>query len=165
MPGYYLTHRRLRPRLCDDADESLASARLYLCAGCRVQVIICSCCDRGHIYCAGHCAKETRHNAQREAGRRYQSTYRGRCNHAKRARDYRARQKKVTHQGSLPQPADDLMSAGMALTPSTPTPQRSPPDFPREAPSRCHWCGRLCSPFVRIGFLRRRRGADRDHFR
>lgn len=162
MRGQYLTHRRLRPRLCDDADEALASARLYHCGRCRLQVLICSCCDRGNIYCNKGCAEEARRSAQREAGKRYQSTDRGRRNHAKRASDYRARQKKVTHQGSLSQPADDVMSAGTALTPSTAC---SSPALPRESPSRCHWCGRPCSPFVRNGYLRRRRGADRDHFR
>jgi hypothetical protein len=160
MQRQYLTHRRIRPRLCGDADEALANARLYLCARCHDQVLICSCCDHGNIYCAKGCAEEARRSAQREAGRRYQSSRRGRCNHAKRARGYRARQKKVTHQGSLLQPADDLIPEGTALTPSTPTPQRSPPDLPRRSPWRCHWCGRRCLPFVRTGFLRRRRGAD-----
>jgi hypothetical protein len=85
MRGQYLTHRRLRPRLCDDADEALASARLYHCGRCRLQVLICSCCDRGNIYCNKGCAEEARRSAQREAGKRYQSTDRGRRNHAKRA--------------------------------------------------------------------------------
>jgi hypothetical protein len=160
MPGYYLTHQRIRPRLCGDADEALASARLFLCARCQDQVLICSCCDRGNIYCARECAEESRRNAQREAGRRYQSSHGGRCNHAKRAREYRARQKKVTHQGSLPQPPDDLISESSVLTPSTARSRRSPPCFPGESSWRCHWCGRPCSPFVRNGFLRRRRGAD-----
>ena len=157
MPRYYLTHQRIRPRLCGDADEALASARHFLCARCQDQVLICSCCDRGNIYCARECGEESRRNAQREGGRRYQSSHRGRCNHAKRARDYRARQKKVTHQGSLPQPSDDLISAGTAITPST---ARPPSPLAGKSPLRCHWCGRRCLPFVRNGFRRRRRGAD-----
>lgn len=157
MPGHYLTHQRIRPRLCGDANESLTSARLYHCARCHAQVLICSCCDHGNIYCASDCAKEARRSAQREAGRRYQATHRGRCNHAKRMGDYRARQKKVTHQGSLPLPSDDFISEGTAITPST---ARSPSPFAGESLLRCHWCGRRCSPFVRTGFLRRRRGAD-----
>ena len=160
MPGQYPTDGESRLRLCDEAEEAYATARFYLCACCQDQVLICSCCDRGQIYCTRECAEESRRNAQREAGRRYQSSHRGRCNHAKRAHDYRARQKKVTHQGSLPQPSDDLIAESSALTPSTALPQRSPSCFPRESPWRCHWCGRPCSPFVRNGFLRRRRGAD-----
>ena len=59
MPGYYLTHQRIRPRLCGDADEAYATARLYLCARCQDQVLICSCCDRANIYCARECAEES----------------------------------------------------------------------------------------------------------
>jgi hypothetical protein len=160
MPGQYPTRGAFRPRLCDEAEEAHATARFFLCARCSAQVLICSCCDRGQIYCAAGCAREARRSAQRAAGERYQSTYCGRRNHAARARKYRAQQKKVTHQGSPPQPADDVMSEGSAFPPSTPRPRRSPRYFPRESPWRCHWCGRRCSSFVRNGFLRRRRGAD-----
>jgi hypothetical protein len=47
--------------------------------------------------------------------------------------------KKVTHQGSPPPRTDDLVPADTAAT----------------RLSHCHWCGRLCSPFVRNRFLRR----------
>ena len=50
-----------------------ASARLFLCAGCRLEVLICSRCDRGNIYCGKGCASEARRIAQRAAQRRYQS--------------------------------------------------------------------------------------------
>lgn len=159
MPGQYPIDGGLRLRLCGEAEEADATARLYLCARCQAQVLICSCCDRGNIYCARECAEVVRRSAQREAGKRYQATDRGRRNHAERARKYRA-QKKVTHQGSPLQRTDDLISEGWAITPSTLRPRRSLPHFPREAPLRCHWCGCRCSPFVRSGFLRRRRGAD-----
>jgi hypothetical protein len=49
------------------------------------------------------------------------------------------RKKKVTHQGFLRLPADDFVPADTAAT----------------RLSHCHWCGRLCSSFVRNGFLRR----------
>src|SRR5262245_50950265 len=148
MPGQYLTRGAVRPRLCGKAEEPDASARLYLCARCQAQVLICSCCDRGNIYCARECAEVVRRSAQREASKRYQATDRGRRNHAERARKYRA-QKKVTHQGSPLQRTDDLVSEGWAITPSTLRPRRSLPHVPREAPLRCHWCGCRCSPFVR----------------
>ena len=51
MPGQYPTSEGLRPRLCDDGKQADATARLYLCARCFVQVLICPCCDRGNIYC------------------------------------------------------------------------------------------------------------------
>ena len=43
-------------------------------ARCQAQVLVCSCCDRGQIYCTGGCAQEARHQAQRAAGGRYQAS-------------------------------------------------------------------------------------------
>jgi hypothetical protein len=94
MPAQYLTTGALRPRLCGKAKKAHATARRYLCARCRTQVLICSCCDRGNIYCNGGCAEAARRTKQRVAGQRYQDTSRGRRNHAARAERYRARQKK-----------------------------------------------------------------------
>ena len=116
MPGQYSTRGAFRPRLCDEGREADATARFFLCARCRAQVLICSCCDRGNIYCAQDCAQVARRSAQRAAGRRYQLSFRGRRNHAARARRYRARQNKVTHHGSLPQGTDDVMPEGAAPT-------------------------------------------------
>ena len=61
MQGHHRSRRGARPRhrpapdgsgRCGHTDGP--QARLYLCAnpGCRDQVLICSDCDRGHIYCA-----------------------------------------------------------------------------------------------------------------
>ena len=99
MPGQYPTRGDFRPRLCDEAKQAHATGRFFLCARCRAQVLICSCCDCGNIYCERGCAEEARRTKQRAAGRRYQLSFRGRRNHAARERAYRARQKKVTHQG------------------------------------------------------------------
>jgi hypothetical protein len=162
MPGQYPTRGGFRPRLCDEAQQADATGRFFLCARCRVQVLICSCCDRGNIYCEQDCAQRSRREAQREAGRRYQVSHRGRRKHAQRARAYRARQNKVTHQGSLQQPTDDVMPkcaaptlrAANGATASTP---QTPRSSPLQSPWRCHWCGRPCAPFVRRGFLRRGR--------
>ena len=155
MRGQYLTRCGLRPRPGTDAPEGADAtpARFFLCARCRAQVLICSCCDRGQIYCAGGCAGLARREGQRAAGRRYQTSHRGRVAHALRARSYRARQKNVTHQGSPPQPPDDLVLPGSVVTASEPS---SSPDA-RRWTWHCHWCGCRCSQFVRHGFLRRRR--------
>lgn len=94
------------------------SARLFLCACCRIQVLVCRQCDRGQRYCAGACAATRRQVLQRGAGRRYQRSRAGRFKHAARTRRWRARQvppaKIVTHQGSHDLPQD-------ALLPATPT--------------------------------------------
>jgi hypothetical protein len=159
MPGEYPTDEVVRPCLREDHQQADASSRFYLCAGCREQVVICSCCDHGNIYCGQGCAEAARRRAQREAGRRYQSSRRGRRKHAERARRYRERQKKVTHQGSPASPIDDVISHSAVVAPRVVL--RVPRAFPQQSPSwRCHLCGRPCSPFLRTGFLRRRRGAD-----
>jgi hypothetical protein len=110
MPGQYFTRGAVRPRLRGNAEETDATARFYLCARCRVQVLICSCCDHGNIYCERGCAAESRRTRQRAAGQRYQRSLRGRRNHAARARRYRAQQNKVTHHGS-PAPPPDAATA------------------------------------------------------
>jgi hypothetical protein len=52
----------------DELGSAGASARLFLCERCRALVLICSCCDRGQIYCANGCAEEVRRQSVRAAG-------------------------------------------------------------------------------------------------
>lgn len=153
MPGQYSTKRVFRPRLIGPVGDG-ASARLFLCAACREMVIICRRCDRGQIYCAKGCAQQARRRAQRDAGRRYQTSRRGRLNHAARNRRYRARTKNGTHQGSLAKP--NLLALS-----STVDAIESPLAFrgyvPAGSTSHCDWCGCRCSQFVRQDSLQRRR--------
>jgi hypothetical protein len=74
------------------------SHRLFNCARCRRLVRICTCCDRGNIYCP-ECAKIARHEHVREARRRYQQTERGRLNHKVQQQLYLRRQEKMMDQG------------------------------------------------------------------
>ncbi len=154
MRGEYRGNRGVRPRdVCRFDDDDAASARMFVCAGCRHQALICSRCDRGQIYCPGNCAPHARRLSLLAAGRRYQTSRRGRLAHAVRARRYRARGNKVTHHGSPILPTDGL------LTPSSPmsaSDAKAPTDRLSPSASRCHWCGRRCSALVRQGFLRRR---------
>ena len=69
-------------------------ARLFLCARCRKQVCVCSDCDRGQQYCGEDCALAARRLSLKAAGRRYQSSRRGRARHAERMRRYRAKKAK-----------------------------------------------------------------------
>ncbi len=155
MQDEYPAKEGVRLRSCCDAGEAgVASGRLFLCAGCRGQVIICSCCDRGQIYCNDGCATWARQRTLKAAGRRYQASQRGRRRHAARMGRYRSRQKKVTHHGS-PAPAESDL-----LTPVAMAAVRD--DAPSAAGLRspgphCHWCGRGCPPLLRQGLLRRRR--------
>ena len=164
MPGQYSSHCRTRP--CALLRAAATTARLFLCVRCQTQVLVCSHCDRGQIYCAQGCAQTARRDAQRAAGRRYQASRRGRVNHAARAGRYRARKNNVTHQGSPPHPADDLVMASAVVIASNP-PSASPGEVARPSPGHrsgswsCHWCGCRCPPFVRRELLRRRTGSIR----
>jgi len=139
-----------------------ASARLYFCARCRAQVMICRRCDRGQIHCSSHCANEARRASVREAGQRYQQGRPGRFCHAQRQRAYRIRRAasptpppapvpsaddKVTHQGSVnPDARDEVVLAR----------DRSCQRVHRSITRRvgCRFCGEPCSEFLRWGFLR-----------
>jgi hypothetical protein len=72
---------RLR-RFCDAAEAFPVSGRLFLCAGCRAQVVVCSCCDRGQVYCPDGCAGQARRKTLQQAGRRYRQTGQARQVHA-----------------------------------------------------------------------------------
>jgi len=144
--GFQSSAHRQEPPMC-------RSARLFPCARCRRQVVICSHCDRGNRYCGKRCAQTARRQSQREAARRYQRTRRGRFAHAERQRRYRQRRRaKVTHQGSRPLPPDDRLP----VTSRTSDRMGSASVAAAGDDSRCHLCGRRCSPFVRQGFLHRR---------
>lgn len=133
----------------------LTTARLFNCARCHRQVVICRHCDRGQRYCGPGCAQAARRAGVRAAGTRYQRSRPGRMNHAHRQRRYRTRRRKVTHQGSPP-PARSasLPPESRASAPSPGEPAATPP----RAGQRCHFCGRVCSELLRLGFL----GQHRD---
>jgi hypothetical protein len=77
-------------------------ARLFLCVGCRVQVVVCSRCDRGNRYCSRACWRQKRDLARREAACRYQRSRGGRARHAARSRRWRERIALRTVQDSGP---------------------------------------------------------------
>jgi hypothetical protein len=125
------------------------SCRMFLCARCRCQVLVCRRCDRGQIYCAGTCAQKTRHDRQREARRRYQATLRGRAMHAERSRRYRARHQRVTDHG-LTKPDNEGLSppSNVDAVSSAPSFNRMPP-----TPPICHFCRLPSSAFLRLSTL------------
>jgi hypothetical protein len=127
------------------------SYRLFNCVRCREQVKICAFCDRGQIYCATGCSRESRREKQRAAGRRYQATYRGRRKHAARQARYRERRKareKVTHQGPPdPGPRSKLLSSDADVD----------VELTDAEVVHCDFCGRPCRPFARLDPLRMRR--------
>jgi hypothetical protein len=96
--GEYRSPVGFPPALIGKEWPMCSSARIFICARCRRQVVICSHCDRGNRYCGPSCAHSARRHPQREAAQRYQRTRRGRFAHAARQRRYRQRAN-VTHQG------------------------------------------------------------------
>ena len=126
------------------------SARQFICACCRRQVIICSDCDRGNIYCSKSCSRSVRKKSQREASRCYQKTRKGKLKNAARQKSYRQRQKVkiVTHHGSQDLPPHDLLP---------PEPNEGISEVTEEhvENNRCCFCNKICSPFIRTGYLRR----------
>lgn len=137
----------------DGSERMEAVGRFFLCGRCRTQVLICSDCDRGQSYCSGACSQLVRCASVREAGRRYQRSRRGRFAHAQRMRRYRARQEKVTHQGSLPPSVDALLAVDLAATATSTSPVCPSLIVPAW---HCHFCTCCCSEFVRRDFLRGR---------
>jgi hypothetical protein len=130
-----------------------SSARLFNCARCHCQVVICSHCDRGNIYCGKRCSQAARRQSRRKAARRYQKTRRGRFAHAARQRRYRQRRRaKVTHQGSPPLPPDETLPAESRTSVRH---SEEPGAVPADG-IRCHLCGRVCEHLVRHSFLHRR---------
>jgi hypothetical protein len=145
MQADYPANEGGRLRLtCEAVQADPASGRLYLCARCRRQVIVCSCCDRGQIYCSSGCAQQVRRRTLQQAGQRMSR--------------WRARQDKVTHHGSPAPPAGDLLVPAAITTAHD---AAVSPDQPRLSGPHCSWCGRSCPALLRQGFLRRR-GRHRD---
>ena len=121
----------------------MKTARLYQCAHCHCQVVICSDCDRGNIYCNGDCARIARLALHRQSNQTYQKTPTGRVRHAKRQERYRQRQKeKVTDRGSSVPPTDDVLV--------TPQEEIQPPQL---CVVRCHFCGKAVPKSMRIEHL------------
>lgn len=125
------------------------TGRLFNCALCHAQVIICSQCDRGQIYCATDCRVQARQASQRAANSRYQRTKKGKHNHAERQHRYRQNQrnqKKVTYQGSPDVEPRDVL----------PTEPNEVNEMPADAGGKelhCHFCHQSVSNFLRTGFL------------
>ena len=118
------------------------SSRLFQCARCQMQTLVCSDCDRGQIYCGEKCARAARVQSCQAAEKRYQKTFNGKMKHALRQRRYRASKQKVTDQGS-PLPAQNGL-----LEPVE--------NKPNNGLEHCHFCKKPVSSWLRQGFLRRR---------
>ena len=138
-------------------------ARLFLCARCRTQVLLCSHCDRGQRYCTPACSRQAREAAQRAAARRYQRSRPGRMAHAARMRRWRSHRlasrasaNSVTHQGSQVEVAAAPLAAWTHDTASSPldAAAAAPPSQDATDPSEPPCCARCSAPvsYTHLGF-------------
>jgi len=143
-----------------------AAGRMFLCARCREPVVLCSRCDRGQRYCGQVCSRAARRDFQRDAGRRYQCGSAGRVKHVERSRRWRERQDEqraarsedsgpVTHHGLLQELTGAPGLSSDAKDRAVPTNHGAT----AQAQWLCPQCAAVLHPWVRQGFLHRRRDA------
>ena len=136
------------------------SHRMFTCARCHKQIVICTRCDRSNRYCSDKCSDAALKESWRRASARYQSTERGRIKHKVRHQRYLQRQEEMTHKGISQVPvelrisprATDFDVAHQEVKDDEET-MRGPGLAPAPTPIRCHFCGRACGSFTRLGFL------------
>ena len=130
------------------------TARLYHCLKCQIQVCICRCCDHGNVYCQS-CAPLARKESVKAARISYARTKAGKHNNAARQQRYikkkKERQlssdieeiKKITDHGSNHSENYDLLF-----------PVKEESEILSNGAIICHFCGKNCSEFLRVDFLR-----------
>jgi hypothetical protein len=110
---------------------------------------LCSCCDRGQVYCSAACRETARRLQLRAANVRHQRSEEGRLDHRDRQRDYRRRlagggcasaAKTVTDHGSNPPLAFAKIEPLLLSAP--PAPLRLP-EMSDLGWIVCYFCGRI----------------------
>ena len=127
------------------------SGRLYSCARCHCQVIICSHCDRGNIYCSGECSQAARCEKIKQANQRYEQTSKAKRLKSIRQQRYRQSQKakKATDQGTLVVRLYDLLLSELKQLKKRLINYRLL--YCRHL--CCHFCATPCDDFLRQGYL------------
>ena len=163
--------------------DMLRSARLFLCVRCRAQVLLCSHCDRGQVYCTRTCSFAARRERRRHTAKRYQDSRGGRLKHAARTAIWRKRRRsqqlasaggdidKVTHQGCPRVSVDASLLACdtpsvSELTALTESAAHAPPQTAHALSLGvlvCRRCAHSLLRHVRMGWLRRNGIRGRGH--
>jgi hypothetical protein len=126
------------------------TARLFQCGFCHNQAIICSGCDRGHIYCSDNCSTLARGESLRAAGKRYQATINGKHHHAARQARYEMKVKtNLTHHSS---PLSTLCAPMQQLENSA---EKIKINHEKTI-FICCFCKRMVSQWLRNDFLQRK---------
>jgi hypothetical protein len=118
------------------------------CRGCGMSFSLCRSCFYGRRYCSARCRSIRRREQVRAAGRRNQSTQRGREKHRARQQKYRDAKRSapkpkapVTHQGSPASKAAVDSSLAHSLAPKSSPSFTYPHCTQSPAPQRCRACG------------------------
>jgi hypothetical protein len=127
--------------------------RLYFCLLCYQNALVCRHCDRGQVYCSQSCSQTRRKENMKASSRRYQASFKGRASHARRQARYRARQNKVTHQGSSMNDNDALLS------PTENNSENEKLEQPANKPC-CFFCGKSVPLLWRRSFIRHKRDSS-----
>lgn len=124
------------------------SSRLFYCALCRTQCVICSPCDYGQIYCSPDCSRTARQKYCNEAEKRYQKTQKGKLNHALRQQRYRERQCKIVTDHTCQTPSE--------CDPCSSTEDKTYESFVSQCEKSffCRCCGKAVSNWLRHDFLK-----------
>lgn len=134
-----------------------ATGRLYNCARCHAQAIICRPCDRGHIYCSPRCSQQARKTFRKRAQQRYQKSPKGRQVAAARQSRFRAKRRRLVSLSEVPATNADIKkvthqcSAPSSQSVSLPSPPKinwwrskfrdAKCRRPSNAQGRCYRCG------------------------
>ncbi len=124
--------------------------RLFLCMRCHEQVVLCSWCDHGQIYCGNACAFFARQKSLRLARSRYQKTFIGRRNHAACQARYRAKLKKKVTDHTSPPVAQNAPMQSLENKPE------KTENGQYKLALTCCFCEKTVSAWIRNDFLKRR---------
>ena len=130
------------------------STRLFNCLRCHHQVRVCQSCDHGQRYCGEDCRQIARMKSLKRSNQKYQKSRKGRFNNAYRQRRFRQRKKektqKVTDQSSPSKQSCDLLISKTCWS------KKRLKNRLKHEQSQCHFCGKPCGSFYRLGFLKKR---------
>lgn len=124
--------------------------RLFLCIRCHAQVVLCSGCDHGQIYCGKVCAFFARQKSLRLARSRYQKTFIGRRNHAACQARYRKKLKNKVTDHTSPPSAQNAPMESLENKPEKTENEHLKPTL------TCCFCEKTVSAWIRNDFLRQR---------
>ena len=147
---------QIKPGSCPSERHSV---RRFLCTRCKLEVYVCSHCDRAQQYCSQACAKQQRKENRRLTSHKYQTSEQGRINHNRRQQRYRNRRARVTHRGSI-KPEDPALIATQCNSPSATASDSSP--TLRSNRKVCHFCHKTVPDRVRRGWLKPRHSEGRQ---